>query len=155
MFASIYTQEFTGSLKPTYPPKWPPKLTFHTATCLVNPDAVNKSFVPGGSLLTQKLLVVWGKDADQSISNDMWLLEIDVNDCSSLKWKKVFMCCLKVQDCGIKCFYSRFHPKPTSSPLHGTLHNHTTLMVCRLVWLLYLEGMHMSTKHYRAVQELL
>ena len=107
MFASIYTQEFTGTLKkPNCPTKWPPKLTFHTATCLVNPDVVNKSLVPGGPLLTQKLLVVWGKDADQSISNDMWLLEIDVNDYSSLKWKKVFMCCLKVQDCSIKCFYS-------------------------------------------------
>ena len=57
---------------------------------MVNPEVVNKSLVPGRPPLTQELLVVWGKDGDQSISNDMWLLEIDTNNYSSLKWKKVF-----------------------------------------------------------------
>ena len=83
-------QVFTGTLKPDYPSKWPPKLTFHTATCLLNPDVIDKCLVPGRPPLTQKVLIAWGKDGDQAISKSMWLLEIDVNDYNSLKWKKVF-----------------------------------------------------------------
>ena len=47
---------------------------------------VDRHSVP---LLTQKLLIAWGKDGDQAIHNDIWLLEIDRNDYSSLKWRKV------------------------------------------------------------------
>ena len=83
-------QVFTGTLKPDYPSKWPPKLTFHTATCLLNPDVIDKCLVPGRPPLTQKVFIAWGKDGDQAISKSMWLLEIDVNDYNSLKWKKVF-----------------------------------------------------------------
>ena len=57
---------------------------------MVNPDVVNKCLVPGRPPLTQKVLVAWGKDGEQAIHDNMWLLEIDENNYSSLKWKKVF-----------------------------------------------------------------
>ena len=86
----LYIQVFTGTLKPDYPSKWPPKLTFHTVTCLLNPDVINKCLVPGRPPLTQKVLIAWGKDRNQAISKSMWLLEVDVNNYNSLKRKKVF-----------------------------------------------------------------
>ena len=56
---------------------------------------VNKCVVPGGPALTQKLLIVWGKDDEQSVSNNIWLLEIDEeNNYGSLKWKKVYCNCV-------------------------------------------------------------
>lgn len=51
---------------------------------------VDKHLAPGRPPLTQKLLITWGKDDEQAISNAVWLLEIDGNDYSSLKWRKVF-----------------------------------------------------------------
>ena len=86
----MYTlQEFTSTLKTGYIGSWPPRLTFHTATCLVNPDMVDKCLTPGTPPLTQKLLIAWGKDDEQSISSDVWLLEINGHDCGSIRWKKV------------------------------------------------------------------
>ena len=82
-------QEFTGSLKSGYVGSWPPKLTFHTTTCLVNPDMVDKCLIPRTPPLIQKLLISWGKDDEQSISSDLWLLEINGHDCGSIKWRKV------------------------------------------------------------------
>ena len=52
---------------------------------------VNKCLVPGRPPLTQKVLIAWGKDDEQAINEHMWLLEIDENNYSSLKWKKVLI----------------------------------------------------------------
>ena len=52
---------------------------------------VNNRSAPGRPPLTQKLLIAWGKDGDQAISDAVWLLEIDGNDHSSLKWSKVYL----------------------------------------------------------------
>ncbi|XP_065887597.1 kelch domain-containing protein 2-like [Dysidea avara] len=84
----LQTKEFTSTLKTGYVGSWPPRLTFHTTTCLVNPDMVDKCLIPGTPPLTQKLLIAWGKDDEQSISSDVWLLEINGHDCGSIKWRK-------------------------------------------------------------------
>ena len=116
-------QEFTGTLKPDYPSKWPPKLTFHTATCLLNPDVINKCLVPGRPPLTQKVLVAWGKDGDHSISNDIWLLEIDESHRDLVKWKKVTLtdiCSNQWQVNNITCSVPTSSQHATHSMAHCT-----------------------------------
>ena len=49
---------------------------------------VNKCLVPGRPPLTQKVLIPWGKDDEQAINTDIWLLEIDENR-DLIKWDKV------------------------------------------------------------------
>lgn len=86
---------FTDSLKPTdvSPLEWPGKLTFHTATCLVNPDEVGKELWMGGPRLTQKVLILWGKDDEEHITSDIWILEIDGENTGNVTWKKVNTTC--------------------------------------------------------------
>jgi len=50
---------------------------------------VDKCLLPGTPPLIQKLLIAWGKDDEQTISSDVWLLEINGHDCGSIKWRKV------------------------------------------------------------------
>lgn len=86
-----HMQMFTDALKPSNVSslEWPGKLTFHTATCLVNPDEVGNTIWCGGPRLTQKVLILWGKDDEEHITSDIWVLEIDVDDIENFKWKKV------------------------------------------------------------------
>ncbi|XP_065887541.1 kelch domain-containing protein 1-like isoform X1 [Dysidea avara] len=89
---NLDTKEFTDSLKPpnnVFPLEWPGKLTFHTATCLVNPDEVGNTIWSGGPRLTQKVLILWGKDDEEHITSDMWVLDIDGDDIENFKWKKL------------------------------------------------------------------
>ncbi|XP_065887505.1 kelch domain-containing protein 1-like isoform X2 [Dysidea avara] len=106
---NLKTKEFTSTLKSGYVGSWPPRLTFHTTTCLVNPDMVDKCLVPGTPPLTQKLLIAWGKDDEQSISSDVWLLEINGHDCGSIKWKMVCNYTEDPQYIGTSCSYPNFH----------------------------------------------
>ena len=73
------------------PLEWPGKLTFHTATCLVNPDEVGNEVWTGGPRLTQKVLILWGKDDEEHITSDIWILEIDGENTEDFKWRKVNM----------------------------------------------------------------
>ena len=67
----------------------PGKLTFHTATCLVNPDEVGNIVWTGGPRLTQKVLILWGKDDEEHITSDIWVLEIDGESIEDFTWRKV------------------------------------------------------------------
>lgn len=89
----IYEQIFTALLKPkeVSPLKWPGKLTFHTATCLVNPDEVGNEIWTGGPRLTQKVLILWGKDDEEHITSDMWILEIDGENIEDFTIKCMFV----------------------------------------------------------------
>ena len=71
------------------PLEWPRKLTFHTATCLVNPNEVGNEIWMGGPRLTQKVLILWGKDGREHISGDIWMLEIDGENPENFTWRKV------------------------------------------------------------------
>ena len=71
------------------PLEWPGKLTFHTATCLVNPNEVGNEVWSDGPRLTQKVLILWGKDDEEHIISDMWILEIDGENIEDFTWKKV------------------------------------------------------------------
>ena len=73
------------------PSEWPGKLTFHTATCLVNPDEVGNNVWTGGPRLTQKVLILWGKDDEEHITSDIWILEIDGENTEDFTWRKVNM----------------------------------------------------------------
>ena len=70
---------------------------------------VDKCLVPGTPPLTQKLLIAWGKDDEQSISSDVWLLEINGHDCGSIKWKMVCNYTEDPQYIGTSCSYPNFH----------------------------------------------
>ena len=109
---------------------------------------VDKCLIPGTPPLTQKLLIAWGKDDEQSISSDVWLLEINGHDCGSIKWRKVtvllYLSCIWVSVITIVfsnaleiamlliLLYS-FPLKPPYSQQPGTQHNHITLMEYRSV----------------------
>ena len=59
---------------------WPSGRTFHTTTCLVDPECMDTL----GSHLTQHLLVLWGKGDDNKHCNDVWILNVD-----TMRWKEV------------------------------------------------------------------
>ena len=75
-------------MKPTDDPplEWPGKLTFHTATCSVNPDEVGNEVWSDGPWFTQQVLILWGKDDKDHITSDMWIPEIDGENIDDFTW---------------------------------------------------------------------
>jgi hypothetical protein len=70
---------------------WPIPRTFHTLTCLLDPDDVEQ----GGNSASQKILLLWGKSRTQAPSefaDEVWILESGHSDScfhESVKWTRV------------------------------------------------------------------
>lgn len=84
-------QEFQGPLKSSPIPgqvaaPLPLPRTFPTLTSLLDPELVGQPFCGHDPLLTPKLLLMWGKRNERTISDEVWLL-----DPLSYVWTKVWV----------------------------------------------------------------
>ena len=82
-------QEFQGPLKSTSIPgqvttPLPLPRTFPTLTSLLDPELVGQPLGGHGPLLRPKLLLMWGKRNERTITDEVWLL-----DPLSYLWTKV------------------------------------------------------------------
>ena len=55
---------------------WPLGRTFATLVALVDPEKVGQRLCGCGPVLKQRMLLLWGKDSEEHICNETWLLEI-------------------------------------------------------------------------------
>ena len=81
----IFPQSFTGPIKrSTRTEPWPLGRTLATLTPLVDPEKVGQRLCGCGPVLKQRTLLLWGKNENQKICDEAWMLDIDHR-----KWTQV------------------------------------------------------------------
>jgi len=60
---------------PRYP--LPTPRSFSTLTPLVDPELVGEWLCNHGPIMTQRMVMLWGKNRDQQICNEAWILDME------------------------------------------------------------------------------
>ena len=79
-FATVFVlmQEFQGPMKPPLPRyPLPTPRVFPTLTPLIDPELVGDRFCSHGPIMTQRMVMLWGKKREQEICNEAWMLDME------------------------------------------------------------------------------
>ena len=87
--STVIPQEFLVPMAPCGPEQpWPMERTFASLTPLTDPEV---EVCESGPALESRVLLMWGKYADENICNEAWVLDI-----TTVTWKKVSLSSMKL-----------------------------------------------------------